>query len=162
MPIGDRERSLQDANGFPASPALLSSASNHEERVMFHTEPEYLEITPQMRERLEKFREERTGDPLGKVANHVLFEDDELRIWEMKLEPGEHSDLHHHEHPYYLVIFSGDLVAGVPPKDSGMDFFVGKVPEKGNTVAVPKGGTEWAYNVGEQTYHEILIELKST
>ncbi len=129
---------------------------------MRHTEPEYAEITPELRERLEKFRTEHEKDPLGNVANQVLFEDDNVRIWEMKLEPGEHSDLHHHEHEYYLVVFSGDLVAGVPPKDSPMDFFVGKIPPEGNTVRVPKGGTEWALNVGQKTYHEILIELKST
>ena len=129
---------------------------------MFYSEPQYAEITPEMKERLEKFREEHADDPMGDVADHVLFEDDALRIWEMKLEPGEHSDLHHHEHNYYLVIFSGDLVAGIPPKGSPVEPFVGIVPEKGNTVPVPKGGTEWAVNVGKQTYHEILIELKNT
>jgi hypothetical protein len=123
-------------------------------------EPEYAEITPELRERLEKFREEHADDAMGNVADRVLFEDDHVRIWEMKLEPGEHSDLHHHENDYYLVILSGDLVAGIPPKDSGMDPFVGKVPPEGNTVPVPKGGTEWALNVGRKTYHEILIERK--
>ena len=29
-------------------------------------------------------------------------------------------------------------------------------------VAVPKGGVEWAVNVGKKRYHEILIELKNT
>ncbi len=129
---------------------------------MRHSEPEFAEITPELRERLEKFRDERSGDSLGNVANTILFEDDDVRIWEMKLAPGEHSDLHHHQHDYYLVVDSGDLVAGIPPKDSPMDFFVGKIPPNGNTVRVPKGGTEWALNVGEKTYHEILIELKRT
>ncbi len=129
---------------------------------MRHTEPEYAKITPELRERLEKFRDEHAGDPIGQVANTLLYEDDEVRIWEMKLEPGEHSDLHHHEYDYLLVIDSGDLVAGIPPKDSPMDLFVGKVPPQGNTVRVPKGGTEWALNIGEKTYHEILIELKNT
>lgn len=129
---------------------------------MIHTEPEFIDITPEMRERIEKFREEHADDPMGGVGTQVLFEDDDVRIWEMKLEPGEHSDLHHHEHEYYLVIFSGDLVAGIPPKGHPMEPFVGKVPAGGNTVHVPKGGTEWALNVGEKTYHEILVELKNT
>jgi hypothetical protein len=43
-----------------------------------------------------------------------------------------------------------------------MDFFVGVIPAEGNTVGVPQGGTEWALNVGEKTYREILIELKNT
>ncbi len=129
---------------------------------MRHTEPEYAEITPELRERLEKFRDEHAGDPIGQVANTLLYEDDDVRIWEMNLAPGEHSDLHHHEHDYFLVIDSGDLVAGVPPKDSPMDLFVGKIPPQGNTVRVPKGGTEWALNIGQKTYHEVLIELKKS
>jgi len=129
---------------------------------MIHSEPEYVEITPELRERLEKFRQERRNDAIGNVANTLLYEDDDVRVWEMNLEPGEHSDLHHHEHDYILVIDSGDLVAGVMPEGGPMDFFVGRVPPRGNTVRVPKGGTEWAYNVGEKTYHEVLIELKKT
>ena len=67
-----------------------------------------------------------------------------------------------YSHDYYLCIDSGDLVAGVPPKGSPMDIFIGVVPEKGNTVGVPKGGVEWAVNIGKKRYHEILIELKNT
>jgi mannose-6-phosphate isomerase-like protein (cupin superfamily) len=129
---------------------------------MLHVEPEYTEITAETLEHLEKFREEHAGDEMGTVAQTVLFEDEKVRIWEMKLAPGEHSDLHHHAHAYYLVIMSGDFVAGVPPKSSGMDIFAVRIPPEGNTVAIPKGGTEWAYNIGETTYHEILIELKDS
>lgn len=130
---------------------------------MRHTPPDFIAITPEMRARLEKFRDEHEKtDRVGKVANHVLYEDDDVRVWEMTLEPGEWTDLHHHEHDYILAIDSGDLVAGIPPKESGMDFFVGKIPPNGNTVRVPKGGTEWALNVGNRRYHEILIELKKT
>ena len=128
---------------------------------MFYSEPQFEDLTPEVKAELERFRDEHDGEPIGDVANHVLFEDDNLRIWEMKLEPGEASDLHHHAHDYYLVIFSGDRVAGIPPKGSG-DPFVGVIPEKGNTVPVPKGGTEWAYNIGKETYHEVLIELKNS
>jgi hypothetical protein len=129
---------------------------------MRHSAPEFVEPTPELRERIEKFREEHAKDPLGNVANTLLYEDDDVRIWEMDLAPGEHSDLHHHDHDYFLVIDSGDLVAGIPPKGSGMDPFVGKVPAEGNTVRVPKGGTEWALNVGKKRYHEILVELKKS
>jgi hypothetical protein len=128
---------------------------------MRHTPPEFAEITPAMRERLEKFREEHAGDPIGNVGTQLLLEDENVKIWEMVLEPGEWSDLHHHEHVYYLAVSSGDLVAGIPPQGMG-DPFIGKIPPQGNTVCVPKGGTEWAWNVGKQTYREILIELKKT
>ncbi len=129
---------------------------------MKYSEPVYAEITPELKERLEKFRDEHEGAALGGVGTTVLFEDDDVRIWELKLEPGQASDLHHHEHDYILIIMSGDLVAGVMPKGGPMDFFVGKIPPEGNTVRVPKGNTEWAVNVGNETYHEFLVELKST
>ena len=99
------------------------------------------------------------GGP-GGVGGTVLWEDDRVKIWELVLEPGEASDLHRHEHDYYLVIMSGDLVAGVAPKGSGAESFVGKVPVLGNTVAIPKGATEWAFNVGSETYREVVIEVK--
>ena len=129
---------------------------------MKHSEPEYADITPELEERLRKFREERKNDKLGGVGSEVLYEDDDVKIWELVMEPGEWSDLHHHEHDYFLVIESGDLVAGVMPEGGPMDWFVGKVPPQGNTVRVPKGNTEWAYNVGEKRYHEVLIELKKS
>jgi hypothetical protein len=127
---------------------------------MRHTEPEYAALTPELKQRLERFRQEHCDDPVGGVANTLLYEDESVRVWEMNLEPGEHSDLHHHAVDYLLVIDSGDLVAGIPPLASGLDPFVGVVPALGNTVRVPAGGTEWALNVGQETYHEILIELK--
>ena len=129
---------------------------------MFHTGPEFLELTPEWNARLDAFAAEHAGEEPGGVADHVLFEDDRVRIWEMKLAPGEYSALHHHEHDYYLIILSGDRVAGVMPPGSGMDSFVGVVPASGNTVGIPRGGLEWAWNVGEQTYHEFLVELKMT
>jgi hypothetical protein len=129
---------------------------------MIHTPPEFIDLTPEMRERLDRFREEHKNDPLGGVGTRILLEDDHLRIWEMVLEPGEASDLHRHDHDYYLAIFEGDYVAGVIPEGCPGESFVGKVPAEGNTVSIPKGGTEWAYNVGKKRYREILIELKNT
>ena len=100
---------------------------------MFHTQPQFLDLTPEMKEKLDRFAAEHDGEEPGPVANHVLYEDDKVRIWEMKLEPGEHSALHSHDLDYYLVILSGDLVAAVMPKASGMDSFVGIIPSSGNT-----------------------------
>jgi mannose-6-phosphate isomerase-like protein (cupin superfamily) len=127
-----------------------------------YSEPEFLDpIPPEMAKRIEEFRDAHENDPIGNVGTQLLYEDDDVRVWEMRLEPGEASDLHHHEHDYVLAISSGDLVAGIPPKGGPMPVFVGIVPPQGNTVRVPKGGTEWALNVGEKPYAEILIELKT-
>lgn len=127
---------------------------------MIHSPPEFIDLTPEMKDRLDRFRDEHKDDPRGGVGGQVLWEDDKVKVWELVLEPGQASDLHLHEHDYYLVIMQGDYVAGVTPEDSPVDSFVGKVPEKGNTVSIPKGGLEWAYNVGDETYREIIVELK--
>ncbi len=127
---------------------------------MFHSPPKFLDLTPEWKAKLDAFAAEHAGESPGPVANHILYEDDKAKIWEMKLEPGEYSALHSHDLDYYLIILSGDLVAGVMPPDSGMDSFIGVVPPSGNTVGIPRGGLEWAWNVGEQTYHEFLVELK--
>jgi len=129
---------------------------------MLATPPEFIDLTPEMKERLDRFRDEHKDDPIGGVGGRVIFEDDRVRIWELNLEPGEASALHHHEHDYYLIIMEGDYVAGVTPPGSPVESFVGKVPEAGNTVAVPKGGLEWAYNVGDKTYREFIVELKQS
>ena len=129
---------------------------------MIATPPEFAEVTPEMKERLDRFARDHQDDPIGGVGDRVLYEDDRVRIWDMVLEPGEASALHHHALDYYLVIFEGDYVAGVTPPDSPVESFVGKVPAAGNTVSIPKGATEWAYNVGEKTYREIIVELKQS
>jgi quercetin dioxygenase-like cupin family protein len=129
---------------------------------MIATPPEFVELTPEMKQRLDRFREEHAGAPLGRVGGRILLEDDDVRIWDLVLEPGEASDLHRHEHDYYLVIFEGDYVAAVSPEGSPGETFVGRVPAAGNTVSIPKGAVEWAYNVGEKTYREIIVELKNT
>lgn len=127
---------------------------------MKYTPPEFAPLTPEMKQKLDAFARDHADDPLGDVGTQLLFEDDKVKIWEMVLEPGEHSALHRHDHDYYLAISSGDLVAGVIPEGGAMDSFVGVVPPAGNTVGLPKGAIEWAWNVGNETYREILIELK--
>jgi mannose-6-phosphate isomerase-like protein (cupin superfamily) len=129
---------------------------------MIHTETDYIDLTPELKGRLDGFYEEHKNDPLGDIATTLLFEDDRVRIWEMKLEPGEASAKHHHDNDFYLVIMQGDLIAGVTPEDSEVENFAARLPKEGNTVPIAKGGTEWAYNTGKETFREILIELKDS
>lgn len=129
---------------------------------MLNSPPEFIDLTPEMKERLDRFAEKHKDDPLGGVGGRVILEDERVRIWELVLEPGEASDLHRHDHDYYLIIMEGDYVAGVTLPDNPAPSFVGKVPENGNTVSIPAGGVEWAYNVGDKTYREVIVELKQT
>ena len=99
---------------------------------------------------------------LGPVATEVVFENDRVRIWEMRLAPGERSAVHKHDLDYMLVLLEGDRIAADPEPDTGgafnQYFEADVVP--GSVVYIERGGIETAVNIGEKPYREILIELK--
>lgn len=99
---------------------------------------------------------------LGPIGDRVLFEDERIRIWEMILEPGERSPLHHHENDYIVVIVEGDRVAVQKLQaGSGMldpDYQSSEVTP-GRSVFLRKGATEVAINEGAVRYRDVQIEL---
>ena len=99
---------------------------------------------------------------MGDIASRLLFENERVRVWEMIMEPGETGPVHEHELDHILVQISGDRMAVVPEPDTRgefVEYFEADVVP-GQYFFVAKGGIERARNVGEQTYHEIVIELK--
>ncbi|MEX0663289.1 MAG: hypothetical protein WD598_00805 [Acidimicrobiia bacterium] len=100
---------------------------------------------------------------LGEIGDHVLFENEKIRIWEMCVKPGEASPWHHHQHDYVVVVVEGDRVAvehpaGEEPR-SGEGY--GEVAiQPGDVVFLEAGATEIARNTGKSRYRDIQIELK--
>ena len=99
---------------------------------------------------------------LGGVGTRLLSENDRVRIWEMRLEPGEDSPVHRHDLDYILVILGGDKIAGLPEPDSapGHDQYVDAPVTPGDVYCIPRGGVETARNTGTTPFYEIIIELK--
>jgi len=99
---------------------------------------------------------------LGGVATTVLFENDQVKIWEMQLGPGEKSAVHRHEMDYVLVQLAGDKIRGEFEPDTAGELsgIVEGAVSPGAVFFVTKGGIETAVNPGQETYREILIELK--
>ncbi|MCB0996571.1 MAG: hypothetical protein KDB21_15865 [Acidimicrobiales bacterium] len=102
---------------------------------------------------------------MGAIASRVLFENERIRVWEMKLAPGERSDLHRHDHDYVMIQLDGDKVAADFEPDS-QDVFggadLGRVEGEvafGNVIFAEKGGIETAINIGQKTFHEFVVEL---
>ncbi len=97
---------------------------------------------------------------LGPIGDRVLFEDDQIRVWEMVLEPGERSPLHHHENDYIVVVVEGDHVTVEPlgTGETGSDSKSSSVAP-GHSVFLRKGGTEVAVNSGAVRYRDVQIEL---
>ncbi|HZR84875.1 MAG TPA: cupin [Candidatus Binatia bacterium] len=106
-----------------------------------------------------RFAAEHANDPLGPVATRVVVDNDRVRIWEMELAPGEASSLHRHDLDYMVILLDGDHIAAVPGPGSARGPRVADVTP--GRVAYLRGGeSEWAVNVGDRHYRELLIELK--
>lgn len=95
-------------------------------------------------------------EKLGPVATRVLFENQDVKVWEMDLAPGETCGLHRHTMDYILYILSGADIGVEAPGQKPFSF---NVKARG-TYFVPAGGAESAHNAGSTRFFEALVELK--
>jgi quercetin dioxygenase-like cupin family protein len=93
---------------------------------------------------------------LGKVATRLLLENERVKVWEMRLEPGEASDLHRHTMDYLLYILEGTTIDADRPDGTSSRYPV----TPGRIFWVERGGVERAVNRSDVRFHELLIELK--
>jgi hypothetical protein len=99
---------------------------------------------------------------LGGIGTKVVFENDQVRVWTLELEPGESSAVHRHDLDHLLIQVQGDRVAVDPEPDTQgpyRDYFEGEVVP-GVVLHVDRGGIETARNVGDKPYLEVIVELK--
>ena len=54
---------------------------------------------------------------LGPIGTKVVYENDRVRIWQLRLAPGEESAVHRHELDHILIQVAGDRIA-VDPEPS--------------------------------------------
>ena len=47
------------------------------------------------------------GIALGEIGQRIVLENEHVRIWEVRLEPGETIDFHIHYHPYVVISLGG-------------------------------------------------------
>jgi predicted metal-dependent enzyme (double-stranded beta helix superfamily) len=101
---------------------------------------------------------------LGGVGTKVVFEDERVRVWVLKLAPGQRSAVHQHELDHLLIQVRGDRIAVDPEPDTQSPFseyFEAEVVP-GMVTFVPGGGVETAMNCGAQPYYEVIVELKQS
>ena len=60
-----------------------------------------------------------TTNGVERVGSKLLFENDRVRVWELRLAPGQTEALHEHKHDYVMIQIDGDRVAGEFEPDSG-------------------------------------------
>src|SRR5688572_29189244 len=62
--------------------------------------------------------EHRSDRVLGNIGTRVLFEDERVRVWQLRLAPGEDSATHRHDLDHLLIQVAGDRIAVIPEPDS--------------------------------------------
>jgi quercetin dioxygenase-like cupin family protein len=92
----------------------------------------------------------------------VLMENDQIRVLETRLGPGEQTPLHTHEWPGALYVLSwSDFVrrdaSGAILVDSRA---MAPTPKSGDALWLPPLAPHQVENVGEHDLHIIAIELK--
>ena len=83
-----------------------------------------------------------TSRDMGDIATKLLFENDRVRIWEMRLAPWELGPIHEHNLDQVLVQVFGDRMAVKPQPDTKSKYneYVEADVEPGNWFYVEKGG----------------------
>ena len=102
------------------------------------------------------------GSEYGPGGGEVIFENDRVRITDMRLGPGERSKLHTHALDYMLIQIEGDRIAVEPHPETESEFteYLEEEVVPGATLFIERGGVETAVNVGTKPWREICIELK--
>lgn len=98
----------------------------------------------------------------GGVGNKLVYENDRVRVWELRLDPGEETPVHKHDLDHILIQIAGDKIALAPEPDTASrykDYMEADVLP-GEVAFVRRGGVEVARNIGAEQYREIIVELK--
>lgn len=93
---------------------------------------------------------------LGDVGTEFQFEDGDVKVWDLVLEPGQSSDWHHHTRRYvFIVTRPGRLKTEFEDGSS-------RVTELrlGQVVKGVKDSVHRVTNVGDALYSNAIIELQ--
>lgn len=97
-----------------------------------------------------------TDRHLGDVGTEFQFEDGDVKVWDLVLEPGQSSDWHHHERRYlFIVTRAGTLKTEY---DDGSSAIIEL--RLGQVVKGIKDSVHRVTNVGDTLYSNAIIELQ--
>ena len=95
-------------------------------------------------------------NPNGPIGTEVVYENDRVRVWDMKVAPGGKKAWHHHTLDYVIINVTGGKIE--------LENVEGKIIQTDDKV----GGVLWREagekhelrNLSGESYQNILIELK--
>ena len=94
--------------------------------------------------------------PMTQIATRSLFENQDVRVWEMDVAPGDTFGLHHHTSDYVLYITGG---ANLQVDDKDFGAYELDCHDR-SVFYVKAGGTESFRNLSATPFREALIEIK--
>ncbi len=99
-------------------------------------------------------------NPSPEVGTSLLYEDDQVKIWDLRLKPGEKSLWHRHRHPYVTVILApGNLVGEYDKVPKHIFRYRGGEIE----VITGPGSRSWIHhvkNISDRPWRNLVIEFK--
>ncbi len=98
--------------------------------------------------------------PVTDVGTELLFENDVVRVWSMRLAPGEDSPYHVHTRDYLFVYTTASRIGFMERPGEVLethDYDEGYV----NFVSVGEGVSHQIRNLAETPHQQILVEFKS-
>jgi quercetin dioxygenase-like cupin family protein len=91
------------------------------------------------------------------VGTALIFEDAEVRVWMLHLEPGEATEWHLHDCDYTFVVTRPGTVR-CEYDDGGYELQEGD--RLGHTEYRKRDQPHRLVNVGDSTYQNVVVELK--
>ncbi len=101
-------------------------------------------------------KEPTRDNPNGPIGTEVIFENDQVRIWDMKVAPRGKKAWHHHTMDYVIVSVTGGRVE-IENVDG--DSYIGE-DKVGGVIWQDAGQKHELRNLTDAPYRNILIELK--
>ena len=93
---------------------------------------------------------------LGDVGTHFVLENEDVKIWDLILEPGQSSSWHHHTMNYLFIV--------TEPGRLRVEFDDGSGDEEdyelGRVVIGQKDSVHQVTNAGPDRYRNTVVELK--
>ena len=93
------------------------------------------------------------------VGTKLLFENDRVRVWDLRLAPGESTPMHRHDSDYLYVVIGDGQLQRIDPDGTAApvrDFKDGEVVFH----EVADHYTHAARNAGDSEWRNIVVELK--
>ena len=98
--------------------------------------------------------------PSTEVGSRILFENDRVRVWDLRLAPGESTGVHaHHCDYFYVVIGDGELNA-INPDGSTLHCGTMRDGDVHYRAIDGEPAVHEAINAGKQEWRNIIVELK--